>query len=145
MSLVRVYLDADGLLDLATPTTAQNQEELKLISAALDRGRLLFVTSEITIAETPVHAVRNREAKREALIRSFLTPSHYTETRQVTLQIIEDALTLRTVYNLRTPDAIHIATGTEAGCHEFLTKDAKWSTIGLKLLAVSELANRFRD
>ena len=28
---------------------------------------------------------------------------------------------------------------------EFLTKDAKWSTIGLKLLAVSELANLFRD
>jgi len=145
MGIIRIYLDADGLLDLVTPKNAKDQRDLREISAALDDGRLLFITSELTIAETLVHAVRNRDGKREALLRSFLTPSAYIETRSVSLPIIEDALALRANYNLRTPDAIHIATGAQTGCREFLTKDEKWSKIGLTILTVAELAVRLKQ
>lgn len=41
----------------------------------------------------------------------------------VTEGIAETAAQLRARYNLRTPDAIHVATALENGCDAFLTND----------------------
>jgi len=45
----------------------------------------------------------------------------------VTAQIAETAASLRSRYNIRTPDALHLATALDAGCAAFLTSD-----LGLK-------------
>ena len=41
----------------------------------------------------------------------------------VTAQIAESAAYLRARYNLRTPDALHVATALDARCDAFLTND----------------------
>ena len=140
-----VYLDTDGLLDLVTPMSPQDRTDLHEISLALDEGGLAFVTSELTILESLVHAVRTGDRNRETLLRRFLTPGSFVATVPVTLDIIEDALLLRANFNLRTPDAIHVASGMQAGCRVFLSKDAKWRRAGATLVSPAQLASRLRD
>ena len=41
----------------------------------------------------------------------------------VTSRIAESAADLRARYNLRTPDALHVAAGIDARCDAFLTND----------------------
>lgn len=45
----------------------------------------------------------------------------------VTSTIAENAARLRAKYNLRTPDALHVATALQTNCNAFLTND-----LGLK-------------
>ncbi len=142
---LRIYLDADGLLDLTTPGTLSDDESEEKISDALEGGRLVFVTSEITILETLVHARRNEDERRQASIRRFLTPSTFIETRPVNLELIEDALNLRVQFGLKSPDAIHVATGLSANCSAFLTKDEKWGKLGLSILTADDLVALLKE
>jgi len=55
--------------------------------------------------------------------------------------IAERAADLRARYNLRTPDAIHIATAIVAGCDAFLTNDLALRRVTeLRVLTLSTLA-----
>jgi predicted nucleic acid-binding protein len=54
--------------------------------------------------------------------------------------IAEVAADLRARYNLRTPDALQLATAIKAGCDAFLTNDATLKKVTeLKILVLSEL------
>ena len=145
MASFRVYLDTDGLLDLVTPEGTPDRAHLAIVGKALADGTLRFVTSELTIVESLVHAVRSNNSSRESLLRGFLSPSAFLESRPVSLQVIEDALVLRVVHGFKTPDAIHIATGISASCDAYLTKDTKWARPGLRLLNVEELVGLCGD
>jgi predicted nucleic acid-binding protein len=134
-----VYLDADGLLDLVSTKSPTENENRRIIGLALSSRTLLFVTSEITILETLVHALRNQDEERQAILREFLTPSSFIESEPVSRKIIEDALLLRVRFGLKSPDAIHVATGISANCSAFLTKDEKWGKLGLSILTADDL------
>ena len=140
MPILRIYLDTDGLLDLVTPESSLDEQSERVIETALLTKQLVFITSEITILESLVHACRNGNEKRQADLRRFLTPSSFVETCAETRTIIEDALKLRVSYGLKSPDAIHVATGLSTNCEAFLTKDEKWAKLGLSILSVSQLA-----
>ena len=66
--------------------------------------------------------MRDKNTVLESLFRSFLTAP---EVRLIptTMIIWEKAAQLR-AHGLKTPDAIHAATGLESGCKLFLTNDA---------------------
>lgn len=115
-----------------------------VVAAALTKGDLIFVTSELTVLEALVHAVRDKDDERQLVLREFLAPSSAIETWPVSLQILEDALLLRVHFGLKSPDAIHIATGIARACVAFLTKDQKWKQINLSLLTVSDLVAKLR-
>jgi predicted nucleic acid-binding protein len=144
LSALRIYLDTDGLLDLVPSSTQADEESEDTISEALDRGTLVFVTSEITILEALVHARRGNDQLRQINLSRFLTPSSFIETKPVSLAIIEDALELRVLHGLKSPDAIHIATGLAAECAGFLTKDEKWTRLGLTTFGISQLISKLR-
>lgn len=145
MPPLRIYLDADGLLDLVSSQSPADDEYRRVIGLGLSNGTLIFVTSEITVLEALVHPLRDNDEEREAILRSFLTPSDYIETRPVSLQVIEDALLLRAQFGLKSPDAIHIATGVAANCVGYLTKDEKWGKIGLSVISARALVALLRD
>jgi len=145
LSALRVYLDADGLLDLVSSRSPTDNENRRIIGLALSHGTLVFVTSEITILETLVHALRDDDEERESILREFLTPSSYIESKPVSLKVIEDALLLRVHFGLKSPDAIHIATGVSANCGAFLTKDEKWGKLGLSILSSDGLVALLKD
>jgi len=62
--------------------------------------------------------------KTEQEYRNILLHSGGFELLPVTTLIAESAAELRARYNLRTPDALHVATAIAAGCGAFLTNDA---------------------
>ena len=145
MPPLRIYLDTDGLLDLVSSKSPVDDENRTVIGLSLSKGTLVFVTSEITVLEALVHPLRDKDEEREAILRGFLTPSHFIETCPVSLQVIEDALLLRAQFGLKSPDSIHIATGIAANCGVFLTKDEKWGKIGLSVISANTLVAMLKD
>jgi predicted nucleic acid-binding protein len=59
----------------------------------------------------------------EVEYRSLLLHSRYVSLGAVTTTVAERAAGLRSRWSIRTPDALQIATGIEAGCQVFVTND----------------------
>ncbi|MGF1503674.1 MAG: type II toxin-antitoxin system VapC family toxin [Anaerolineae bacterium] len=58
----------------------------------------------------------------------------------ILMEIARSAAELRAHYNLRTPDARHIATAISAGCDAFLTNDkARRGVTGITALVLDDL------
>ena len=58
----------------------------------------------------------------------------------VTSEVAEKAADLRARYNLRTPDALHIASAIESGCDAFLTNDLALKRVTeLRVLILDDL------
>ncbi len=82
------------------------------------------VSSVIVLTEVLPQPIKLANTTLEQEYRNILLHSGGFELLPVTAQIAEAAADLRARYNLRTPDAIHIATAITAGCDAFLTNDA---------------------
>lgn len=106
---------------------------------ALDRGDFTVVTSTVTLIEVLVHPLRQgkmdiAEDYREILLNSRLL------TLDISSPIAERAAALRAGHNLRTPDAIQMATALHAGATGFFTNDARLKGIpGLKVIDLNQL------
>jgi predicted nucleic acid-binding protein len=60
---------------------------------------------------------------------------------RATNEVAERAADLRARYNVRTPDAIQLATALEAGCDAFLTNDLALRRVAeLRVLVLGTLA-----
>ena len=62
-------------------------------------------------------------------------------TEPVSVTVLERAVDLRAQYNLKTPDAIHIATGILAGATVFVTRDQAWARAGVLVLQPQDVAD----
>ena len=72
--------------------------------------------------------------------RDILVNSDAYTLVTVTMPIAESAADLRARYNLRTPDALHVATAISTGCDAFLTNDAQLKRVQeLPILVLDEL------
>jgi predicted nucleic acid-binding protein len=110
--------------------------------AALHHQNFSAVTSAITVTEVLVHPLRS---KNEAIVqqyRDILLNSDELTVMDVTRTIAEVAARLRASRNLRTPDAIQLATALDAGATFFLTNDAGFPAIPeLQVLVLDNLRN----
>ena len=62
------------------------------------------------------------------------------QTVPVSVEIAEEAARLRATYNLKTPDALMIATALSVGCQAFLTNDEALRRVGeVRVLILKEL------
>ena len=108
---------------------------------AIDRGELRAVTSTVTLLEVLVHPLRLKMPELAQQYRDILLHADGLSTVPVTAAIAERAARLRAEHNLRTPDAIQIATAIEAGASHVLTNDASLpSSPNLQILLLSRLA-----
>lgn len=99
-------------------------------------GQLSLVTSELTWLETLVKPLREGNTALELLFRAFLT-AREVELIPTTLSLWEQAARLRAL-GLKTPDALHAATGLAVGCVLFLTNDAAFLRVpGLPVTVLS--------
>jgi predicted nucleic acid-binding protein len=58
----------------------------------------------------------------------------------ITIPVAESAADLRARYNLRTPDALHVASAIHVGCEAFLTNDTGIKRVQeLAILILDEL------
>lgn len=85
-------------------------------------GQITVVTSELSIMETIVKPLRDRDELLQRLFRDLLYSS---EVRLVpaTRTLWEAAADMRAALNLRTPDALHAATCIQERCALFVTND----------------------
>ncbi|MBV9849995.1 MAG: PIN domain-containing protein [Armatimonadetes bacterium] len=130
-----VYVDANVVI-YAVEKIAPYESFMAPLWTAAVAGQVEIVTSELTWLETLTKPLRDNNAALEALFRAFLTAR---EVRLIpaTLPIWEQAARLR-AQGLKTPDALHAASGLAVGCALFLTNDPAFLRIpGLPVTVLS--------
>ncbi len=98
----------------------------------IEAGKIIGVTSTLTLTEVLAHPLRNEQAELADAYRMLLQATDGIQLVVIDARIADFAGELRARYNLKTPDALQIATTVISGCEAFLTNDK-----GLK--RVSEL------
>ena len=91
--------------------------------AALDTGDFRAVTSTLTLLEVMVQPLRQGDQNLARQYREILLRSSSLRTVPLTSEIAEQAAQIRAVANLKTPDAIQLATALSSGAHVLLTND----------------------
>jgi predicted nucleic acid-binding protein len=130
-----VYVDANTVI-YTVEQVEPFRSFLEPLWVAVLAGDISIVTSELTWLETLVKPMRGQDAALEALYRSFLGVKEVRLIR-ATLPLWEQAAWLRGL-GLKTPDALHAASGLESGCGLFLTNDAAFGRVpGLPVVVLS--------
>ena len=96
------------------------------------------MTSELTLLEVLVKPRRLNNLTLEQAFRDFLGPSK-VRVLPISLAVLERAIDLR-LLGLKTPDAIHVATGLLEGCDLFLTRDKDWAKAGVTAVDPKDVA-----
>jgi predicted nucleic acid-binding protein len=107
---------------------------------AADRHEFRIVTSILTLTEVLVHPLRLGDHALASQYRRILLQADQVTTVPVSEMVAEEAARLRARHNLRTPDAIHLATAIRSGAASFLTNDRQLPKLsGLNLLVLDQL------
>ena len=91
--------------------------------AAVERGDIHVVTSTLTLTEVLVHPYRRGNPDLVNKYTSILENARFVMTVPVESRIARRAARFRAQYNLRTPDAIQLATAVYYQASAFLTND----------------------
>ena len=96
---------------------------IKPLFQEVERGKILAVTSTISLVECLVQPFRAKALELAARYKILFRDFPHLSIIPVTEEIAEKAAWLRAQYQLKTPDAIQLATAFESGCYGFLTND----------------------
>ena len=115
-------------------------ETVRPFFEAMDHGEFSVVTSVVTLLEVLVHPFRRGDATLAQQYRDILLNAEGLTTILLSQDIAEEAARLRAAHNIRTPDAIQMATAIHEGASFFLTNDARLPSLPrLKVLVLGEL------
>ena len=92
---------------------------------ALDQQAIQVVTSTVTLIEVLVQPLRQNNRNLVKQYHEVLTNVVGLTTYPLTVEIAAIAADIRARHNLRTPDAIQMATAIYAGASYFLTNDER--------------------
>ena len=110
------------------------------IFESIENGDILGFTSVVTLSEVLVQPIRNSDAKLSHQYRNLLLHSANFFARNITAAVAETAADLRARYQIRTPDALQIATAIEARCDAFLCNDKNLQRVTeISVLILDEL------
>jgi predicted nucleic acid-binding protein len=118
----RIYIESAPLIYYIeeNPTYVSR---IDTIIEAIENTPIDAVSSVIALTEVLIHPLKLGKTKIEQEYRDILINSGQFRLLPVTMSIADSAAGLRARYNLRTPDALHIATAIDDGCDAFLTND----------------------
>ena len=105
------------------------QSILAELFKANDAGKVMFITSTITLLEVLVLPMRSGREDIAGQYQKLLTESNNIEIIELTKSVAITAARLRAKYNLKTPDSIQLATAIEYKTDFFLTNDLKLKNI----------------
>jgi len=107
---------------------------------ALDRGEFSAVTSVLTLCEVLTQPFRKDALEVAEDYRRILLRAAHLTMLNVTPEIAEAAARLRADHNLRTPDALQIATAMREGASCFTTNDTDLPSIpDLRMIVLDNL------
>jgi predicted nucleic acid-binding protein len=134
-----VYLDTAPLIYFIEGNSIY-QSFLASLFDFNDKGGFTFITSTLTLLEVLVKPLREGQTAIANQYRDILSNAKGIEIIDVTTAIAEHAARLRAQYNLRTPDAIHLATSLEVKADYFLTNDNRLKLVNeMAIVMVAEL------
>lgn len=111
-----------------------------LFFEAMNRGEFQVVTSVLTLVEVLVHPLRRGEEEIADEYRDVLNSTENLTTVSMNTEIAEIAANLRSQHNLRTPDAIQVATAIHEGAHSFFTNDTRLPSLpNLSILLLKDV------
>lgn len=90
-------------------------QTLRPFFEAMDKGKFTAVTSIVTLIEVLVHPFRQGNTKLAQQYHDILLNVGNLTTIPLSQDIAEEAARLRATYNIRTPDAIQMATAIHEG------------------------------
>ena len=121
----------------------QNTKYLEFVRSffqAMNYGQFQVVTSTLTLTEVLVHPLRSHHLALAEEYRNILLNQENLTIRPVSVEIAETAAHLRATKNLRTPDAIQIATAIQEKASFFVTNDVRLAAItDLEVLVLDSL------
>ncbi len=110
------------------------------IFQGVDGDEIVGVTSVISLCEVLVHPIRNQNTQLKQRYYDILQNSPNFFTKTINSTIAERAVELRAKHNLRTPDALQIATALENNCDAFLCNDKNLQRVTeVKILILDDL------
>lgn len=127
LSYGRIYLDSNIVISLALGDAGIEVSQLLLdmVANVATSGRPPFGTSEFTLAESMVKAIRDGSESDARTFENLITTSAWLEVAAVDRNVLLWAAAARARYtHLKLPDAIHIASAFSLDCDCLLTADA---------------------
>ena len=106
---------------------------------AAQAGTVEIVSSELTLMEAMVGPLKSGNTTLEKAFEQVLLG---TEMRllPITQPVLREAARLRATTKLKTPDALHAATASDAGCALFITNDVGFRAVAsLPLVILDDL------
>jgi predicted nucleic acid-binding protein len=97
--------------------------------ASIERGRPAGVTSTITMLELLVQPLREQNIELASSVYALGIRYPHLQWVPASMAIVERAARLRAVHNLRTPDALQVATAIESSATGFVTNDRTFERI----------------
>ena len=105
----------------------------------IDNGSLPAVTSGLTLMETLVHPFRRGDRRLASRYEGLFGRSSGLELVELTAPVLRTAAEIRAELDVKTPDAIQLASAVHGGCVCFLTNDRRLPE--LPGLRVAQLAD----
>lgn len=111
-------------------------EIFKRVSNAVFEG----ITSVITLTEVLIHPLRRGDATLQQQYSDLLINAANFRTLPIDVKTATSAADLRARYNLRTPDALQVASALSADCNAFLTDDPAFKRVAeIRVLVLDDL------
>lgn len=123
-----VFLDTAPLIYFIEGNN-QYTNILKQIFADNDAGKFSFISTSVTLLEVLVKPLRDGDTLIAEFYKKVLLSAPGIEILEVSVGFAEKAALLRAEYNLKTPDAIQIATALATRCDFFLTHDKRLQAV----------------
>ena len=117
-----VYLDACTIIYLIEGAPAFQASAAAFVSPYQSDPSTRLMTSRLSRMECRVKPLREGQTALLAVYESFFS-ARRMQVAEVSSAVIERATELRVRYQVRTPDALHLATAIESGAVAFLTGD----------------------
>ena len=117
------YLDASAIIYALEGVAPFQVTVIARMAQAEASHNGLLLTSRLSRLECRIKPLRDGDAALLAVYDRFFT-RRMLYVIDITASIIERATDLRVRYNVKTPDAIHLATAIEASADRLLTGDA---------------------
>lgn len=115
-------------------------KKVRMVLTQITNGNIEGVSSVITLTEVLTLPIRLGRTDLEQAYRQILLQGKNFRLISINETIASRAVHLRAQYNLKTPDALQIATAVEAGCEAFLTNDLTIKRVQeVKVLVLDEL------
>lgn len=135
----RLYVEAAPLIYYVEENSTYLQR-MEAIIAYIEDTPIRAISSVISLTEVLSQPLKKGRTDLVQAYRDILVHGQNFNVIPVSQTIAEHAADLRARYNLRTPDALHIATAIDSACDVLLTNDNGLKRVTeLRILVLDEL------